>query len=340
MAELGSYTTRSERALEEREMSENSDANPYLVLFAALTQLARRKKLIVTATFTSISIGVLYCLALPARYTATIKIMTHQQTHSSASLLMSQLTNTGPGTLAMAAGAGLGLRNPNDTYVGLLNSRPIADAIVKEFELTNAYGIKTSTGARKALIGNTKIASEKSGFIVVSVTDRDRDRAAAIANAYPEQLRILTKTLAVTEAAQRRLFYAEQLKHASDTLSLAELSFRNLQENKGLIQLEAQAKTVIGGLADLHAQIVAKQVQLQALPSYSTERNSEVALAENQLASLQAEASKMELRSRSSGPSKSMALRGVAEAGLDYLKAEHELQYRQMVFDLLMKQYE
>jgi uncharacterized protein involved in exopolysaccharide biosynthesis len=30
----------------------------------------------------------------------------------------------------------------------------------------------------------------------------------------------------------------------------------------------------------------------------------------------------------------------VADAGMDYLSAEHELQYRQVMFDLLLKQYD
>ena len=43
-------------------------------------------------------------------------------------MMMNQLANIGVGSLAAVAGGGLGLKNPNDIYVGLLNSRPIADA--------------------------------------------------------------------------------------------------------------------------------------------------------------------------------------------------------------------
>ena len=68
------------------------------------------------------------------------------------------------------------------------------------------------TEARKKLAGFTEVASEKNGFIVVSVTDEDKSRAAEIANAYTDELRRLTKSLAVTEATQRRLFYEDQLK--------------------------------------------------------------------------------------------------------------------------------
>ena len=46
-----------------------------------------------------------------------------------------------------------------------------------------------------------------------------------MANAYTEELRVLTKTLAVTEASQRRLFYEEQLKQAKESLVDAEVVF-------------------------------------------------------------------------------------------------------------------
>jgi len=52
--------------------------------------------------------------------------------------------------------------------------------------------------------GLYEVTSEKNGFIAVSVTDKDKKRVAEMANAYTDELRILTKTLAVTEASQRR----------------------------------------------------------------------------------------------------------------------------------------
>ena len=200
---------------------------------------------------------------------------------------MNQLTSTGAGPLAALAGGGLGsLENPNDIYIGLLNSRPIADAIIRRFGLKSLYRAKDMTAARKRLAGYTAVASEKNGFIAVSVTDEDKQRAAAMANAYTEELRVLTKTLAVTEASQRRLFYEEQLNLARESLLKAEVSFQQVQQSRGLVQLDVQAKAMIEGLALLRAQVTAKEVEVQALRSYSTEHNPDLELAEHELLSL------------------------------------------------------
>jgi uncharacterized protein involved in exopolysaccharide biosynthesis len=309
--------------------------------FGALTHLARGKRLVLLAAGIAFGLGIIVSLLLPVSYTATTRIMTPQQTQPSAALLMSQLAlnSTATNPLATATGGGLSLRNPNELYLGLLASRPVADGIIAEFGLERAYRAKDMSAARKALADRTAVTSEKSTLIAISVIDTDKKRAAAIANAYPEQLRELTKNLAVTEASQRRLFYEQRLKDAKTDLVNAELAFQQIQRQKGLIQLDAQAKALITSLADLHAEVADKEVQLQALRSYSTEQNPEVQLLESQLASLQNQTAKLEERSGTPG-SGGLDLADVAGAGGDYLRAEHELEYRQALFDLLLKQYD
>lgn len=309
-------------------------------LIEVLTELARRKWLIARITGAAALTGIAVSLLLPVRYTAVTKLMPPQQTQSTTSLMMNQLMSAGgAGSLAAMAGAGLGLKSPNDIYVGMLNSRPVADAIIHKFDLQAVYRDRDMTAARKDLAGYTQIASEKSGFISVSATDRDRNRAAAIANEYTAQLRSLTQSIAVTEASQRRLFYESQLKDAKDALLNAELAFQQVQQNKGVVQLDAQAKAMIESLTALRAQIAAKEVELQALRSYSTDRNPDVEIAGRELASLREQAARLEQRSHSGGYSE-LGLRDVPSAGLDYLRAEHEVKYRQALFDLLIRQYD
>jgi len=339
MIEQGVYSSQTRSPLQDAPSWEALSDGHEVSLLDVLTQLVYRKWLIAKVTGVAMLIGVITCLVLPARYTATTKIMPPQQTPSSASMLMSQLAGSGPLPLAAIAGGGLGLKNPNDIYLGLLNSRPIADAIIDQFGLAKVYRAKDMTAARKSLAGSTDIASEKSGFITVSVTDKDRRRSAEIANAYAAGLRILTKTLAATEASQRRLFYEDQLKQAKEALVTAEITFQQVQQTKGLVQLDAQAKTMIESLAVLRAQVAAKEVELQAMRSYSTEHNPEVALAERELSSLQAEVARLEQRNHSPGFG-AMGLEDVSVAGLAYLRAEHELKYREAMLDLLIKQYD
>jgi len=329
------------RALTEEEARfEQRGTFPGFALMNYLTELARHKKLVSIFTGAGMVLGVIYALVLPTLFTATTRIMTPRQTQSSASLLMSQLAGSSSGSLALAAaGGGFALRNPNDVYIGLLTSRPVQDAIIRRFGLMNVYRAKDLTAARNLLAENTSLASEKSSLIAISFTDRDRRRAADVANAYTEELSVLTKNLALTESSHRRMFYEEQLKTATKDLAGAQLAFAQVEQTRGIIQPEAQAKAVVSGIADLQAQATAKQIQLEALRSFSTERNPEVQLAEKEQDALRGEIAQAEQRTPQPD-SAALGMKGVASAGLEFLRVEHEVQYRQMLLDLLVRQFD
>jgi uncharacterized protein involved in exopolysaccharide biosynthesis len=195
------------------------------------------------------------------------------------------------------------------------------------------------TEARKELEKNTEVVSEKSTLVSISVTDGDKRRAAEMANAYTDQLRALSKAISVTEASRRRLFFEEQLNDQKQALIAAEVAFQQVQLSKGLVHLDAQANVIIGSLAELRGRIAATEVELQGLRSYSTEHNPEVQLAERELAAMQGEAAQMDRRTQPTDYS-DMGLKDVPGAGLEYVRAERELQYQQSFFDLLLRQYE
>jgi tyrosine-protein kinase Etk/Wzc len=330
---------RSSTMVEEQELSPNHRESPLLVsLLEILTGAARRKWTIAIITCLAAFAGIAYSLLSPVKFTATTKLLTPTQTPSTAVLMMNQLGNSGLGSLSAAAAGGFGLKSPNDVYIGLLRVRPIEEGIIKQFKLIDYFHVKDMTAARKELEDNTSLTSDKSQLITLSFTDKDKARAAEIANAYTEQLRILTQSLALTEASQRRLFYESQLRRAKEEFDSAELAFQRVQQTKGLVNPDAQARALIARLTDLRAQAAAKQVELQALRSYSTERNPETQLVENQLASLREQADQLEERTSAATGDRNLTV--VAGASLEYLRSQHEVQYRQTILDLLMKQYD
>jgi uncharacterized protein involved in exopolysaccharide biosynthesis len=315
----------------------NAEEGPPVLELAIL--LARRKWWIARATAVATAAGVALGLLLPVRYTATATIMPPQQVPSTSIMLANDLAGRASGALLTAGGGGLSLRSPNEIYIGLLESRPIADAIIGQFHLMDAYHAHTMAAAEKRLKANAAIVSGRSSLISIAVTDRDKNRAADIANAYVSGLDNLTKDVAVSEAGRRVLFFEDQIKQARDNLVKAELTFQQVQQNKGVVQLDAQSKVIIGNLGELHAKVVAKQIELQTLESYSTEKNPDVQLAERELAAMEEAQERMKQGDRAAS-SQGFELGALPGAGSAYLIAEHELAFRQTIFDVLMKQYE
>lgn len=304
------------------------------------TALAQRKWFILKITAGAGLVGLVVALLLPTWYTAETRILPPQQQQSSATALMmsSLASSSSAAALASTAGKDL-LKNPNDLYIGMMKTRPIADAIINRFNLQKLYGARDMTGARKELSEHTDIVSEKNGMISISVEAKDRKRAADMSNAYVEELRNLTKGLALTEASQRRLFYEDQLKQAKDDLANAEMGLKQAQQKTGVISPDAQSKALIEGAGELRAQIVAKEVELQAMRSFATDKNPDVGLAQQELAGMKAQLKKLERQTGDPG-SYDIRLKDVPQAQLDYIRAARELKFRETIFELLAKQFE
>jgi len=302
-----------------------------------LIVLSRRKRLILSATLTAALLSAAVSLLLPNRYTATTTILPPQQSQSLAASMIGQLGALGP--MAAMAQKDLGLKNPNDLYVGMLRSRTAEDGLIRRFDLLRIYHDRKMSDARRDLERASSIAVGKEGFVTISVEDKGRSRAPQIANAYVDELRQLTQDLAVTEAGQRRLFFERQLELAKNNLAGAEQALKETEQKTGLIQLDGQAKAIIDSVVKLRALIAAKEVELQGMRLFSTEQNPDVKLGEEQLSGLRTQLALLERQS--GGPGDVQVPAGsVPEAGLQYVRKLRDLKYSETIFEMLAKQYE
>ena len=80
-----------------------------------------------------------------------------------------------------------------------------------------------------------------------------------MANAWIEEFRKLSQTLAISEASQRRLFFELQMEQAKDNLANAEEALKKTEQTTGVIQMDSQARALIESAVTLRAQIAAKR---------------------------------------------------------------------------------
>lgn len=301
----------------------------------ALIFLARHKLLLVLVPFGCAVAAAAISLLLPNIFAGVTKILPPQQNQSASAMLLSQL-----GGLAGLPGTSLGIKNPNDLYVGILKSRSVADELIRRFELQKRYDRDNLHDARRDLEKRSSISHGRDGIITIQFEDEDRKLAAAVANGYVEELYKLTQTLAVTEAGQRRLFLEKQLRLTRDGLAEAEVALKRTQETTGLIKLDDQGRAIIEAVANLRAQIAAKEVQASAMRAFATSSNPEYYRVQQEIVGLRHELSRLE---RSNVPGKGdifIPTGKVPEAGLEYLRRLREVKYYETVFELLAKQFE
>jgi len=152
--------------------------------------LLKRKRLIACVTVGAAVLAAVFSLLLPPVYRAETKILPPQRGNTG---MASQIINQF-GTAAGLFGAALPVKPPGELYVGMLQARTVVDRIIDRFGLIEAYGMKFREGARKKILEKVLSAEmeKKSGIIVVTVEDRDPKRAAEMANAFVEELKLLT----------------------------------------------------------------------------------------------------------------------------------------------------
>ena len=303
-----------------------------------LIVMAKHKVLILGTVVGAALLSLVVVFLLPQYYTAEAKLLPPQQSQSMASAMMGQLSQLAP-LLQAAGGKDLGIRNPNDMYVAMLKSRTVADALIDRFSLMSVYHKKLREEARKRLEDLTQVTAGKDSIISVLVDDRSPARAAEMANAYIDELEKLTRTLAVTDAGKRRIFFEREVKAANDELATAESQLKQTEETTGIIQLDSQAKVMLEAYADLRGQVAAKQVEIQAMRSFATPENPDLIRAQQELAALQTQLSRFERGQGNRSPT-DLALEKVPGAGLEYIRKFREVKYRETLFELLAKQYE
>ena len=296
--------------------------------------LLRAKSRIALWTLIFFVVGTLIAFLLKPVFTAETVILPPQQQSSASSILMGQLGALG----GLGGGA---IKTPADMIIGLLESRTIADSLVAQFHLQALYHQKLLGDARRQLAANTNVETSKDGLIHILVKDGDAKRAAAIANAYVDRLHDMNAKLAIGEAAQRRLFYDQQIAQENTALAAAEEALKETQQKTGVIQLSGQAQITLNSIASLQAQIASREVELSVTRTFATDQNPDVARLQQEIASLRAELAKRESAQQTQGAGDVQVPSGLVPAvSLEYLRKARDVRYHEALFELLLKQRE
>lgn len=299
-----------------------ADSDDEISLLELLIPLAQNWRLLVLGPLAAGVLALGYSFTIKPTFTSTTSFLPPQQQQSAAASALASL-----GGLAGVAGAAAGIKNPADQYVALLQSVRVSDQIIDQFKLMEVYKAKYRVNARKVLDANSNIAAgKKDGLISISIDDHDPQRAAAIANAYVEQLRKLTTELAVTEAQQRRVFFERQMLSTKEKLVQAQTNLQASGFTAGA--LKAEPKAAAEGYATLRAQLTAARIKLQVLRASMNDTAPEV---RQQAATAAALEQQLKMLEAGDAPKSGSA---------DYISKYREYKYQEALLDLFTRQFE
>jgi len=317
-------------------LKENNDeqTDRPITLLDYLIILLKWKKPFLATLIAFALFSLIIALVIPKKYEGKTNILVSTNKGNSLSLqIVGQLGVPLPGNLLDGS-------STSDVYVRLLKSNTVLDRIVERFNLMELYDEEYLDDTRDLLLDALNIRNEKkSSVITVGVEDHDPERAANMANAFVEELKNLNTRLAVTEAAKRRLFFEEQLKDIKEQLVGAEDSMVGFQEKTGAIEIKEQAKAVIESIAQLRAEIAAKEVELKVIKTYTTQRNPDLQKIQDELQGMKEQLAKLE-GNEGSGADPLMPTGKMPVTGTGYLRRLRDLKFYETLYELLAKQYE
>ncbi|HEY4083299.1 MAG TPA: Wzz/FepE/Etk N-terminal domain-containing protein [Burkholderiaceae bacterium] len=289
-------------------------------LWSIVEAIAPRWRLLLATSAVACALAIGVSFLIPPIFTASVTIISPQQSNSAAGALASL------GNLSSLAGSAIGAKNAADQYVAMMQSVSMTTSIIERFKLKDVYAKTYMIDARKELAKNVRItAGKKDNLIAIEVDDESPQRAADMANAYVDELRKLTDRLAVTEAQQRRMFFENQLNKAKSALAAAQTQLQKTGFTSDAIK--AEPKAAAENYAGVKAKIAAQEVKLGAMRQTLTDNSSEVQTALATLSGLRSQLAQLEQPLSGSG-------------NQDYVGAYRDFKYQEALFDIYARQFE
>ena len=265
---------------------------------------------------------------------------------SSGGNLSSALQNLG--SLPFVGGMVPGIGGASATkLVAVLKSRTLAEDVIHALNLTRIFfkdkkdKPPSLEDAVESLTDITKIADDKKGGVIsISVEYKDPKIAADIANHYTTVLQKFINENTLSMAKRNRIFIEDQLEKVKRELKEAEEAMKSFQTDKKIVAIDAQTEAAIRVLADLNAQITAREVQMGVMKQFSTAANPDVLRIKDELRELRKQLTMVESKR---GNPETMALPSLSESpalGLQYIRLKRESLIQEKVFELLTQQYE
>ncbi len=237
-----------------------SDAGSNLWLMIEV--LARRRGLVVGLVVGATVIALIVSLILPKVYTAEALLLPPKDT----TIPVAGLTR-----LAEVASATKGLSLPvmvttGDVYTRMLRSRRIADAVIDSFNLVERFDVKNKDWAYKQLVEDVAsftVTSE--GLLRIAVEHRDPELAAAMANAFVEELDKVNRTLSSARARENRRFIEDRLAQIKQELDSARAAFEAFQMEYRAVDFDEQTRLAIEQAINLKVRLAETDIELQLL---------------------------------------------------------------------------
>lgn len=305
-----------------------------------------RRRFLIRWAVRGLIASIIIALLIPKRYESTTRILPSENS-SAAPMAMMAAMGGKSSALGMLASDLLSIKDPGGAFVGVLQSDTLQNRLIDRFDLRKVYWDHYMYDARKDLARFTDISMDhKSGIITIAVTDRDPKRAAALGQAYVDELNHMMADLSTSSARRERIFIEERLKVVKQKLDDAAQQFSEFASKNTTLDLPSQAKAMVEAGATLQGQMIAAQSELEGLEQIYTPNNVRVRSLQARIAELKHQLEKMGGTSTPPSPDGLKddelypPIRQLPLLGVKWADLYRETKIQETVYELLTQQYE
>jgi uncharacterized protein involved in exopolysaccharide biosynthesis len=321
-----------------------------------LRLLWNRRQFLLRVMGAALVLSILLAFVIPKRFESTTRLMPPNEMNSGMALLAAATggrSGSGSGSglgsgLGSIAGDLLGMKSSSALFIGILQGRTVQDDLINKFDLRKIYRDRLWEDAREDLGKKTDVTEDrKSGIISIQVTDKNPQRAAAMAQEYVEELKRLLTQVDTSSAHRERVFLEGRLAEVKQDLESAEKTFSEFASKNTALDIQAQGKAMIEAGATLEGQMIAAETELQGLKQVYSDGNVRVRTMQARVNELQHQLEKLggkfDSATGSNGETNQSiypSIRKLPLLGVGYADLYRNMKLQEAIFETLTQGYE
>ena len=220
----------------------------------------------------------------------------------------------------------------------------MSERVIEKFDLIKTYGLQGEPmeAVINALVGASRFRLDNSTMsITVMVDDENPRRAKEIAEYYIEMLDQRNRELNANRAAKEREFAGQRLLDERERLAALEDSLSRFQLATGMLDVDEQMKATIQAAAQLQADRLMAQSELEMKERIFGSANAEINNTRIRLASIDSTLQSLVRRKGSgSGNDFLLHLEDTPVKGMAFLRLTRDIEIQQLLVSYLIQQYE
>ena len=236
------------------------------------------------------------------------------------------------------------MATPSDVIAAILKSRTVAEEVMEKENLMQVYKIKSREVALKELFSRVTVNVTPEGIVSLSYEDKDRIRSAKVANTFVEELDRVNRETSTSKAKNARMFIEGRLEETQKDLNQAEENLRKFQEENKTLVLDEQMKTAIEKAADLKAEMVSSEIELNVLSKTMSSSHPQIQSLRSRINEMKRQLEVLQLGNQEENSEGKTVLdipfTEVPSLSLHLARLVREVKIQEKVFELLTQQYE